>query len=224
MIQKTKKNLLVNILGIFLVILLVLKFGIPFLVNLSLLLSGSQGKNEEIQKPSFIAPPVLDSLPQATSSADIVISGIASSKQNVNLYINNNLVNSIKTQGDGKFSFKETIKAGENSINAKETINGKESDLSNTITITLKNAPPSLTVDTPSENQSFSKDQNVVDVKGSTDIDAKITVNGLWAITDDFGKFSYRLTLQNGENKVKIIATDIAGNKTEKEIKVSYSP
>lgn len=224
MAQKAKRNLLISALGIILIILLALKLGVPFLINLSLLLSSSQGKNEVLQNSSFIAPPVLDSLPSATSSADITISGFASKKQNVNLYINSTLVNTVKTQDDGRFSFKEIIKTGENLINAKVTLNGKESDLSNTIIVLLKSAPPFLNITSPSENQSFSKDQNIAEVRGSSDIDVKITINGLWAITDDSGKFFYRLPLQNGENKIKVTATDLAGNKTEKEIRVSYSP
>lgn len=224
MAQRAKRNLLISVIGIILIILLTLKLGVPFLINLSLLLSGSQGKNEIPQNSSFIAPPILDSLPSATSSADITISGIASKKQNVNLYINSNLVNTIKTRDDGRFFFKEIIKTGENSINAKVSLNGKESDLSNTITVVLKSAPPFLNITSPSENQSFSKDQNIAEIRGSSDIDVKITINGLWAITDDSGKFVYRLPLQNGENKIKVTATDLAGNKTEKEIRVSYSP
>lgn len=222
--QKTKKNLALSILGIILVVLIAFKLGIPFLVNLSLFMSGSQAKEEtKIQNPSFIAPPVLDSFPQATSSANIVISGIASKKQKVNLYINDNLVNTTITGDNGKFSFKETIKPGENTIKAKAVIDEKESDFSNFLTTAFKSAPPSLNISSPSDNQSFSKDQNVAEIKGTTDPDAKITINGLWAITDSSGNFSYSFPLQNGDNKIKIAAEDMAGNKTEKEIKVNYS-
>lgn len=223
--QKSKKNLALSVLGIILVIFLVLKFGIPLLVNLSLFLSGSQGKEEtRVQNSSFIAPPTLDSFPQATSSAKIIISGIASKKQTVNLYINGDLVDTVKAEENGKFLFNETIKPGENTINAKAVADSKESDFSNTIVTAFKSAPPSLSIESPSDNQSFSKDQNTVEIKGTTDSDVKVTVNGLWAITDSSGKYFYRLALQSGENKIKIIAMDIAGNKTEKEIKVTYSP
>lgn len=221
---KTRKNLALSILGIILIALLVLKFGIPFLANLSLFLSGSQSKEQvNVQSPSFIAPPVLDSFPEATSSADIIISGVASKKQTINLYINNELVDTTKSGDDGKFSFKEKITPGENTINAKAVTNEKESDFSNNIITAFKNAPPSLNVSSPSDGQSFSKDQNTAEVKGTSDSDVKVTVNGLWAITDNNGNFSYNLPLQNGENKIKVAATDLAGNKTEKEIKVTYS-
>jgi len=223
--QKTKKNLTLSILGIILIVLLVFKFGIPFLVNLSLFLSGSQSKVETgIQGSSFIAPPILDSIPEATASANIVISGVSLKKQTINLYINNSLIDTVKSGNEGRFSFKVTIKPGENTIRVKAIANDKESDFSNTVTIIFKNAPPFLNVNSPTDGQSFSKDQNIANIKGTTDIDTRVTVNGFWAITDDNGNFSYSLPLQNGENKIRIAAIDAAGNKNEKEIKITYSP
>ena len=222
--QKTKKNLLLSVLGIILVLLLVFKFGIPLLINLSLFLSGSKGGEAQLEnKAFFISPPILNSFPQATSSANIIISGISSKDQTIKLYINDGFVEETKTKEDGTFSFEEEIKLGENTIKVKAVVGDKESEFSKSITIALKSAPPSLNVSSPSDSQSF-KDQNTVDIQGTTDPDVKITVNGFWAITDSDGSFSYRLPLQSGENKIKITATDIAGNKTEKEIKVTYSP
>ncbi len=223
--QKTKKNLVLSVLGIILIVLLIFKFGIPLLVNFSLFLSGSQNKIEtSVQGPSFIAPPILDSFPQSTASANIVISGIASKGQTVNLYINDNLVDTVKAESDGKFSFKETIKPGESTIKAKVIIDKKESDFSNVIATAFKNAPPSLNINSPTDGQSFSKDQSTADVRGTTDTDVKITVNGFWAIVDSNGNFSYSLPLRGGENKITVTAIDAAGNKTEREVKVTYSP
>ena len=223
--EKTKKNLLLSVLGIILVILLIFKFGIPLLINLSLFLSGARTNQEQskIQDPSFIAPPILNPVPQATSSANIIISGIASKDQTINLYINGNLIGKTKTKENGSFSFEEEINLGENTIKTKAVVGDKESEFSKSITISLKSAPPSLNVSSPSDGQSF-KDQNTVDIQGTTDPDVKITVNGFWAITDSDGAFLYRFPLQNGDNKIKIIATDIAGNKKELEIKVTYNP
>ena len=224
--QKTKRNLVLSVLGTILIIFFALKFGIPLLANLSLFISGSKNNQTQskIQDPSFIAPPILNSFPEATSSANIVISGIAAKNQTINLYINGSLIDETVTKDNGSFSFKETISTGNNVIKAKAVTQGKESDFSDPITTSFKSAPPSLNVGSPTDGQSFSKDQNTIDVKGTTDTDAKVTVNGFWAIVDDSGNFSYSLLLQSGENKIKISATDMAGNTSEKEIKVTYSP
>lgn len=222
--QKTKKNLLFSVLGIVLVIFLMFKFGIPLLVNLSLFISGSGKEEVKVQDSFFIAPPILDSMPAATSSANIIVTGFASKDQTVNLYINGELVDKTEANNYGTFSFEATIMPGENTIKTKTIADNKESEFSNTITTVLKSAPPSLSINSPANDQSFSKDQDYIQIRGTTDPDTKVTVNEFWAITDDSGNFSYSLLLQNGENKIKIIATDTAGNKTEKEIKVIYSP
>jgi hypothetical protein len=223
--QKTEKNLILNILGIVVIVFLLFKFGIPLLINFSTFLSSSQSDNKSnTQISPFIAPPVLDSFPQATSSANIIISGMASKNQMINLYLNDNLINSSKTGSDGKFVFKPTIKTGYNTIYTKVSIDGKESASSNIIKTAFKSAPPSLSISSPSDGQSFFRDQNTVEVKGTTDIDVRVTVNGFWAITDNNGNYSYSLLLQNGDNKITTTATDIAGNKVEKTIKINYSP
>lgn len=224
--QKTKKNLALSILGIILVLLLVFKFGLPLLINLSLFLSGSKTNQEQSESKNsfFIAPPILNPLPLATSSARIAISGVASKDQTISLYINDNLIDETQTEENGSFAFEPTLKSGENTIKAKTIVEGKESGFSEPLNIIFKSAPPSLNINSPTDSQSFGADQNMVDVAGTTDSDVKITVNDFWAITDSDGSFSYRLPLQNGENKIKVTATDIAGNNTEKEIKVTYSP
>lgn len=196
------------------------------MINLSLFFSGSKGTQEQLdsKNPSFIAPPIFNFSPQATSSANIIISGVSSKDQTIKLYINDDFIDETKTKEDGAFSFRQKIEAGENIIKAKTVAGDKESEFSQPITIVFKSAPPSLSISAPIDGQSFGKDQSIADVHGTTDPDVKVTVNGFWAITDNDGSFLYRLPLKNGENKIKIVATDIADNKKELEIKVTFSP
>jgi bacillopeptidase F len=79
-------------------------------------------------------------------------------------------------------------------------------------------------VTSPTDGQTFAKDQGSVQVSGKTDNNVKITVNGFWAIVDDSNNFSYALPLQGGENQIKVVAEDKAGNTTQKDIKVTYNP
>jgi len=60
-------------------------------------------------------------------------------------------------------------------------------------------------------------------VHGKTDPNVKVTINDFWAIVDDSGNYSYNLSLKSGDNPIKIVATDDAGNNTEKDLKISYS-
>ena len=196
------------------------------LVNFSLFLSGGKGGqnlSKTATQMNFIAPPILNPLPNATNSARIVISGKASNGQTIYLYINNKNTNEILVDENGSFTFSENLGSGNNLIKTRAQQDDKKSDFSNTINVIFKNSQPTLEVDSPSDGQSFKKDQNSVNVTGRTDSGVSITVNGFWAVINDNNNFSYILLLQNGDNEIKIVALDQAGNKTEKSLKVNYS-
>ncbi len=224
--KQTKRNLLLSTIGTLLVILVLIKFGIPFLVKFSLFLSGSKSsttQQSENSNNTFISAPVLDSLPNATNSAIIKISGSSNKNQTIELYINDLLTGRTQTENNENFSFNGTLNPGENIIKVKAKVNNNQSDFSLSETVVLKSAAPSLNLKSPTDGQSFSKDQNPINITGSTDPEVKVIVNSFWAIVDENNNFSYKLQLLNGENNIKVIATDQAGNKTEKNIKVKYS-
>ena len=223
--RKTQKNLILNLLGIVVVLFILFKFGIPFLINVTLFISGGKSTQSTKQDQTvFVAPPVLNPIPSATNSAQIVISGIASSKQSIELYVNGDLTNKEKTKDDGTFSFEETLKPGVNTIKTKATIDSTSSEFSQDIIVLFKNDSPMLSINSPTDGQSFSKDQNTVTVSGSTDPDVKVTVNDFWAIADENNNFSYTFLLHDGNNQIKVLAVDLAGNITEKDLKVIYTP
>lgn len=225
---QSKKRFFLYTAGSVLILFFVLRFGINLLANLALLMGSKDASDTSFQNSSvtFVAPPILNPLPQATNSAVMKISGTSTVKGAISLYINNQVVDKTQTQDDKSFSFDSvTLTKGDNAIQVKVTDekSNKESDFSNQVTISYKTDKPKLTVDSPSDNQSFSKDSNTAPVSGTTDPGDKVTVNGLWAIVSDDGKFSYTIPLQNGNNKLKIIAADDAGNTTEIDKTVTYS-
>jgi bacillopeptidase F len=227
--KKSQKTLILSIIGILIVLFLLFRFGIDILVNFSTFISGSKNSqtSEQTNQINYIAPPILNPLVSATNSAQIVITGKAIKDQTVNLYINNSQTDQIQTDKNGVFVFTETLKSGDNQIKTKAENNGKQSDFSNAFDVVLKNSAPTLDISSPSDGQRFDKNSigtgNSVNVSGKTDQGVSVTVNGFWAVVDDNNNFSYTLPLQNGDNQIKIIATDQAGNKTEKDIKINYS-
>lgn len=224
--RQTLKTLILSVLGIIAILFLLVKFGVPLLANISLFLSNTKNKQEVTKKKDvFVAPPVLDALPNATNSAQINVSGTATPGEKINLYINGELEEKTDVQKDHTFVFEKiTLKDGENHIQTKSITKDKnESDFSNQYTIVFKKEPPALTIESPSNDQKFSKDDKRTEVKGKTDPNVKVTVNDFWAIVDSDGNFSYTLPLKDGDNTIKVTATDEAGNKTEKEVKVNYS-
>lgn len=227
--KKSRKTLFLSVIGIIIVLFLVFRFGLDLLVGFTTLISGSKGSQgtQQTNQINFIAPPILNPLVTATNSANIVITGEASKGQTIYLYLNDNNIDQIQTNTDGGFTFNETLKNGDNQIKVKAEYNGKQSDFSNMFDVVLKNSPPTLDVSSPSDGQKFDKNSigtgNSITVAGKTDPGVSVTVNGFWAVVDDNNNFSYTLSLQNGDNQIKIIAQDQAGNKAEKDLKVNYS-
>ncbi len=224
--KRTRKTILLTSLGILIILILLVKFGVNLLVGFSVFLAGT--KNQTSTSPNssnntYIAAPVLNPLPKATNSAMIVVSGKSQPDKTVKLYINGDLKDTVQSDKNGNFSFNKTLSDGDNRIEAKTEQDNKSSNFSNSFTVLLKNSAPSLAVDFPSDGQSFSKGQDSVSVMGKTDSGVSVTVNGFWAIIDENGNFSYTLPLQNGDNQIKVIATDQAGNTSEKNLKVTYS-
>jgi bacillopeptidase F len=223
--KNTRKTIFLSIIGIVVILYILINFGLTFLINFSVFISGSKNSqtNSTQNQIAFIAAPVLDSTFTATNSAKVTITGTGIKGKDVYLFINNSEQDQVIIDDKGKFKFVEELNKGQNQITAKIKVQNKESDFSNQLNIVYQNSQPKLELKTPSDGAQFKKDQNTINVTGSTDPNVSVTVNGFWAVIDDVNNFSYNLTLQNGDNEIKIIATDQAGNKSEKDIKVNYS-
>lgn len=192
-----------------------------FLINFSSFVKKSTN-SKDLQKNNltYVAPPVLNPMPEATKSATITISGYAQDKQIIKLYVNGKLVDKTDVNKDKQFIFSDVeLDKGLNEIKAKaQTDDNKESDYSSSLTINYIDNPPLLEINSPQDGQSVPKEP--LKINGKTDPGVKITINDFWAITEDDGAFSYTLSLHDGDNNIKIIATDAAGNTTTKEITV----
>lgn len=222
--SESKKNFALSLFGIFIVLFILIKFGIPFLANISFLLSG-QGKTTTTTVGNvFLSQPSLDPLPTATNSAKLIITGKAEQSSTIDLYINDSMADSDQAGSDSSFKFQMTLSKGDNKIYVKARKGSNTSLPSDSMDVFFKDTKPNLTLSSPTDGQSFSKDQNTVLISGTTDPQTKVTVNDYWAVIDQSNNFTYQLKLNNGDNNIKIVAEDIAGNKTEKDLKVTYSP
>lgn len=216
--------------GIIVILFVLIKFGVPALINFSLFLAHNKDQaaatKASSQSPSILLPPSLNQSFTATNSATITVTGTATANQKVELYVNNNLTDIVSTKNDGSFTFKDvSLISGQNTIEAKAKVDNKESDFSEPIMVSYEKSAPSLSVDSPQDNQTFSGgNQQDITVKGKTDNNnIHVTVNGFWATLDANGNYSYTLHLQNGSNQIKVIAQDEAGNQTEKDITVNFN-
>jgi bacillopeptidase F len=139
--------------------------------------------------------------------------------------VNNKQIKESKFDADNSFEFTNVLlRRGKNEIKAKAVdSSGKKSDFSKEIRIEYKNKSPDLAISSPSDQQNISGSRQIR-IEGKTDTGVQITVNDYWAIVDGEGNFSYLLNLQDGENKIKVVATDEAGNQKMSEIRVIFHP
>lgn len=224
--KETRRNFLLVTFGLILTFIFFIFFGTRLLVQFSLLVE-KKGDITSVddQTAVFIPPPQIDSLPDATNSAEILIKGSAVNGKKVQLFLNGKKFKETNITADNSFTFTNVrLEEGANTIKARTVLkDGKLSKYSDSITIHYLSDPPELSIDFPSDGQSFTKENNPIRVSGRTSQSAKVTVNDFWAIVDDDGNYHYSLLLKGGENYIKIRAVDKAGNTTEKEIKVTYS-
>lgn len=167
--------------------------------------------------------PNLDPLPLRTNQPEeIEVKGWAQSGAEVKVFVNGAEVGQVLVDNSGRFSYGDfVIEEGENTIYALTVENGRESKASEIQTVVYDKTKPELEV-TVGETDA---EKAEVQISGQTEGSAIVTVNNHRAIVDLNGNFSYTVTnLQEGENIIKVVATDEAGNEAVVEKVVDYSP
>lgn len=222
--QQSKQTLVISALGCIGIIAFLIFFGIPLLSRLSTVVQNDKEAATTTTDETFIAAPILDTVPSATNSAYTRVTGNAGGNLLIRLYINDTFSDDVESKEDGSFTFKRVeLKEGKNEIKAlARTQSKKESTFSQTETITYISKAPKLTIDSPSGDPTVKESTFIV--KGTSDPNTQVSVNDRWALVDAEGSFSYTLQLANGENMLKIVSTDDAGNTTEVSRKVTYTP
>lgn len=225
--KKSTQTLVLSILGIAAVLFLLFRYGIPLISDASFLfgrVTSTSKTNDSKQNDdqSYVPSPNLDSLPKATKEQGVKVTGTSLSGLKVSIYLNGSKDNETEVSDDGTFEFSIELSEGDNIIKAKAFNDKGESDFSDSVNINYKKSGPELSIDSPSDNADL-KGQNPIEVKGKSDPDVTVTVNDFQAVSASDGSYSYFLTLKDGGNDIKVVALDLAGNKTEKAIHVNYS-
>lgn len=214
---------LVGILGIFTLLLI---FGLKLLVSFSLFIDKIRGNSPQVQtQNNILLPPTLDPLPNATNSATLIITGSGQAGLTLILYKNETEVKQLVIPTPGTFSISTlSLDEGENTISAKvKNDKGAISDLSNVVRVTIRRNPPDIDVSSPQNGATVHGEKKAVTVTGKVKEDTTVTINGRFVVVQNDGSFAYDFPLNDGDNILKITATDVAGNQTSIERKVTYS-
>lgn len=211
--------------GSIVVLLIVVFFGIKFVFGLSSAIGERFQKKSQVTEERKLVPttPIFSQDFEATNSSQVTVSGVTDPKTNIELFQNEESKTTGISDDEGKFSFEVTLIKGENKFSAQAISEaGAKSPMSNFFSVTYLTEPPKLEVTSPKDGETIGS--QLTPIIGVTDKGATITINELFSIVDDKGNFSYGFNFSNGDNKIKVVATDAAGNKTTKEITVKFSP
>lgn len=222
--RKQRRRILFALLGIVGILALLFVFGLKLLVGFSVLVDRMRGSSPAAQSThSLILPPVLDPLPIATNSAKLTVTGSGRPGLTAIVYQNEVEKKKISVDRDGVFTVELIGSEGDNIISAKFIDGeGNTSELSTVLSVMVKTKPPILEVSAPADSASFSSDTQSIRIEGKTEPDNTVSVNDRFAIVDSSGSFSYILSRFQGEQTIKITATDPAGNTKTVERRVRW--
>ncbi len=200
-------------------------FGLRLLVGFSLLVDRLRGGSPPTQtaEQTILIPPTLNPLPKAISTNEITVTGVATEQMTVILYVDDTEAKKATIAQTGTFSFDLTLEEGTHTISAKIADDkGNTSELSDVTTLVIKKKPPLLDVTQPKDGDTIKGDTNTVLVSGKTEEGSRVTVNERFVIVQSDGSFEINISLAEGENLLRVVATDEAENQTTVERNVSY--
>lgn len=211
------------LLSIILVFVLI-KWGFPLFVRVI------AGKGETVSRSSDDIippqPPSLSALPEATNAGEINVEGFTEQGASLELMINDTLSKSDKAKDDGTFIFLASLSTGVNRVQVRATDEAGNASLSEVKLVTVDKEPVSLTISSPKDGTEYiGKNSQSVEIQGKTNkTNTQVIANSSFIDVNRDGTFTHRLQLSPGENVIKIIASDKAGNQDEKTIKLIFTP
>ncbi|RJR25250.1 hypothetical protein C4578_01670 [Candidatus Microgenomates bacterium] len=226
--MNNKKNIKVGIFYSLLTVALIMvifKFGIKAAVGLSEFLQGQKPISESNLYKESVPAPRLYPIVEATNNSEIEIEGVAIPNETVEIYLNDLNVKTFDTNADGIFKGSINLALGINTVYAvTKTHDEQISEPSKTWTVFYEKDPPYLQVHEP-QNGTLIKRNASVTIKGEVRAKtSKVMINDHLVIIDENLNFSYPATLNEGENKFKIVCFDPAQNKTELEWVIHFQP
>ena len=220
--EKNRSRFYILLSIVFVVVMI--KWGVPFFVNFI----AGKGAVRQSQDKDIIPPqtPVLSALPEATNSSYLTVEGYTEAGASLDLLINDSISLTAKATEDGSFSIAGTLSSGSNRAYVRATDEAGNASTSEVKLVTFDDKPIELTIISPKDgSEYFGKNSQVVDISGEVSKpDSQVIVNNSFVVVEKDGKFVHRYQLSGGNNEIKILASDRAGNTAEKTIKILYTP
>lgn len=222
--RKMKNTIVTYVVILFVVIYFIFTYGLKILLGTSSFISNlfPQPSTKPATKVENSFNSIdISSIPQATNSAKIIVSGSILNFDNLVFFINSKKVKEVESSSDTFIQEIGDLEKGDNSIYIKASSKDNKTT-KNTIIykVYYKSEKPKLEISDPTDNSTTSNQE--IKIKGNTDKETYVHVNDLPVVVDANGNFETTARLKEGENQIVVIAQDIAGNTETKSIKVIY--
>lgn len=223
--KERKKKLFFIIFLIIFFIIFFFTYGIQIIIDTSIFISKLTSKNKPVEtNQSSTQYGLLDieNIPMATNSSTVEIKGSVFNLEKIVGYLNDKKIIEKDVKNKNSFSLTiDSLNEGDNKFYLEGFDDqGRLIKKTQKYNIFYKKEKPKIEIEEPQDNFQTNKDHIVV--KGKTEPETMIKINDLPVVVDALGKFETEINLSEGENKIKITASDIAGNTEEKIITVSY--
>lgn len=225
---RKSKNLWILYGGLVIVLtILFFRFGIQLFIDTAFFVA-TGGKDRGVSKyvdsskrVAIMADPLLDAVPHATNTAELVIKGKASPDVDVLVFHNSEQVTTSKADYEGNFEFTLQFDQLDNEVFVEtKDDTGKKSYKSAVYSISYIKDPPKLELTNVRDGQRvYSSD---ISIEGKVAKEIFVTVNDLPVVVKADNSFSFPYTLSEGDNQIVVVAQDIAGNSTKQELKITY--
>ena len=196
---------------------------LPFLLRLFFEFLDKNSSNEvkDLLPPQI---PIVESLPTATFSGKVKLTGFAEANSSVILLVDGIEANTLTVSADGKFEQELSLVRGQNQIELfSKDAAGNTSANTKTMSVVFDDEVPLLELEAPSENAIVELRKNQqLEVKGKTEVGSKLLLNDRLVMVKPDGTFQTTFYLNEGENNLVLVATDPAGNTTKLERKVTF--
>ncbi|MFJ7744681.1 S8 family serine peptidase [Peribacillus sp. NPDC097295] len=154
-----------------------------------------------------------------SNQKEVTVEGTSAPTTTVDIFNKDEKVATTDSTNEGTFSVPVTLNNGENTLTAKARTSQGSTEASAPVTVIVDTKKPTLAITSPTDASKVNRE--TVTVKGTIsdeNLDS-VKVNGKKADVKE-NTFSYRLLLDEGINKIKVVALDKAGNTVTKSISI----
>lgn len=227
--KKKRKRIFILIFTVIIIFYLFFNYGISLLINSVLFFRNFQqtknnsttNKNHPNKNDLYLLD--IEDISLATNSSRIVIKGSTFNLARLIFYLNKKKVAEKNLITDESFTqiIDNLIEETNNEILIKALNNeNKIVKESKKYLVYYKKNKPKLEITEPEEGKKVN--QSSVIIKGKTDKETIIKINDYPIVVNALGEFEHEVTLNEGENKIKIQAQDLAGNYEEKTLTIIF--